>query len=498
MRTSRLVIESDPHQTRAAVIENGRLAEVYLERYGRAGVVGNVYKGRVSRVLPGMQAVFIDIGLARDAFLYAGDVRDPSAKVEEPQKGDPGDSEVSRGEPRPIQELVHQGEELLVQVLKAPLPSKGARVTTEITLPGRYAVLVPGVSHVGISRRIQDPAERERLATVLTELVKEEHGAIVRTAGEGREAAQFEADLSLLERRWAAIEGKARTARSPALVHEDRELALRLVRDRFGSEFEELVVQPGEVHERIVEFAREMEPELAGRIKVFEEEGLPFDFFGIEKELGRALKRRVWLKSGSYVVIDPTEALVAIDVNTGRFVGGTDFEETVMRANVEAAVEIARQIRLRDLSGIIVIDFIDMTKPSSRERVLETLQRELEGDRARSQVLDFTELGLVQITRKRARSNLQRLLTASCPDCGGSGRVLSVSTVCLKLRRELLQRSLPAAGTTLRIRVHSDVEQALRGDWAAVIEELTDKMGVPIEVEGDRELHREAFEIGEA
>ncbi len=497
VESSLLVIESDPFQTRAAVLENGRLAEIYIERRDHAGVVGNVYKGRVSRVLPGMQAAFVDVGLTRDAFLYAGDIRGS-----QPALDDMADDQVEGGdatarELRPIEELLSQGEDVLVQVVKAPLANKGARVTTGITLPGRHTVLVPTVPSSGISRRIQDPVERERLQGILEELLDGEDGLIIRTAGEGGTREEFEADVAALKRTWKEIGRRARTARPPTLVHQEHDLALRLVRDRFGEDFDGLIIRPGETHERIRELFRQTDPQLIDKIRLFEEQGLPFDRFGVEKELHRALKSRVWLKSGGYVVINPTEALVSIDVNTGRFVGRNDFEETILRTNQEAAVVIARQIRLRDLSGIIVIDFIDMAGEADRARVLELLRHELERDRARNQVLDFTEFGLVQITRRRARSNLQRLLTAACPCCDGSGRVLSVSTVCLKLRREALRRDRPAKGKRLRVRVHPEVEQALRGEWAGMIEELAARLATSVDLEPSAELHRGVFELTE-
>ncbi len=495
--TSRLLIESDPHQTRVAVIEDDRLTEIYLERHRQRGVVGNVYKGRVSRILPGMQAAFVNIGLERDAFLFVGDVREALASMDALAEADPQTGEFPVPELPPIEELLQQGQDLVVQVVKAPLPNKGARITTEITLPGRYLVLVPTVPSLGVSRRIRDPEERERLRGLLEGLEKAEHGLIVRTAGEGKERSDFADDLGFLERRWAAIERRAEEATAPSLLHEDWDLALRSVRDRFGDEFDELVVDGGKAHERIMSLVREMDPQMEGRICEFEKVGGLFHSFGIETELDAALRSRVWLPSGGYIVINPTEALVAIDVNTGRFVGETSLEDTVVRTNLEAVVEIVRQIRLRDLSGIIVIDFIDMTEPQHRVEVFEALQAELRKDRAKNQVLSLSDFGLVEITRKRSRDNLLRLLTESCPECGGSGRVLSASTTCFKLRREVLRRRERFGGSGMLVRVNPKVLEALQDGEREVLDELEESLGGRLRIEADAALHRERFEIVE-
>ncbi len=501
--THRLLIESDPHQTRVAVLESDQLTEIYLERHRQRGVVGNVYKGRVSRILPGMQAAFVNIGLERDAFLFVGDVREALASMDALAEADPQTGEFPVQELPPIEELLEQGQDLVVQVVKAPLPNKGARITTEITLPGRYLVLVPTVPSLGVSRRIRDAEERDRLRGLLEALEANEHGLIVRTAGEGKEREEFAADLDFLERRWSAICRRAEEAAAPSLLHEDWDLALRSVRDRFGDDFDELLVDGGAVHERILDLVREMDPQMEGRIRRFDDEGGLFDSFGIESELDAALKTRVWLRSGGYIVINPTEALVAIDVNTGRFVGETSLEDTVVRTNLEAVVEIVRQIRLRDLSGIIVIDFIDMNEPQHRTEVFEALQAELRKDRAKNQVLSLSDFGLVEITRKRSRDNLQRLLTRDCPECGGSGRVLSSSTTCFKLRRELLRRrerfirAAASGGPGPLVKVHPEVLEALRGEEREVLEELEETLGGPLRLEADAALPRERFEIAE-
>ncbi|MDX1500872.1 MAG: Rne/Rng family ribonuclease [Thermoanaerobaculia bacterium] len=494
---NRLLIQSDPHQTRVAVLEQDHLVEIYLELRRQRGVVGNIYKGQVSRILPGMQAAFVDIGLARDAFLYAGDVRDALTDMDALAEADPQTAEFPPQEVRPIEELLRRGQDLLVQVVKEPLPNKGARITTEITLPGRYLVLVPTLRSLGVSRRIRDAEERERLRAILESLDAGEHGMIVRTAGEGKRREEFESDLEALVRRWESIAREAETALAPTVVHQDQDLALRVLRDRLDDTFEEVLVDAPDGFERVVRYAEEVEPKLRDRIRRFEAEGALFDRFGVEAELEAALNSKVWLKSGGHIVISPTEALVAIDVNTGRFVGRTSLEDTVVRTNLEAAEEIVRQIRLRDLSGIIVIDFIDMSEPGHQQQVFDAFQRELQKDRAKSQVLGLSDFGLVELTRKRSRSNLTRLLTRPCPHCEGTGRILKVATVCLNLRREVLLRLADFRRGGIGLRVHPEVLEALRGGQRAILEELAREVGGDLRIEEGPDLHHDLFEIVE-
>jgi len=495
--TKRLLIESDPHQTRVAVLENDRLTEMHIERLRNRSVVGNVFKGRVSRILPGMQAAFVDIGLARDAFLYVGDVRDAISDQDELADADPQTKEFPPLELRPIEMLLAEGQDLIVQVVKAPLPNKGARITTEITLPGRYAVFVPTVGNLGISRRISNPEERERLRQILERLLPPDGGLIVRTAGEGKEEGDFASDLEYLRGRWQRIQSQAKESASPILLHEDQDLVLRSVRDRFTDDFSEVLVDGTEAYERIVEFAGVVAPWVLDRVRLFEDEGSLFAQLGIEREIDAALKSKVWLKSGGYIVINPTEALVAIDVNTGRFVGQKSLESTVLQTNLEAVEEIVRQIRLRDLSGIIVVDLIDMTEPESRDRVFSALQRELRRDRAKHQVLSLSDFGLVEITRKRSRENLSRILTRPCPECGGSGRILSLSTICLKLRREILARGNELGDRKLIVQVHPEVSWLLETDHGDILDELREALGDQLAIESDEGLHHEQYNITE-
>src|SRR3954466_3352527 len=417
----KMLIESDPHQTRIAVLEDDRLTEIFVERARRGGLVGNVYKGRVTRVLPGMQAAFVDVGLERDAFLYVSDVASDveameELEIEEPRHND--EPPPPDGPPPSIDELLKSGQEIIVQVVKDPLPNKGARISTHVTLPGRYLVLLPTVRHFGVSRRIEDEVERERLLALLQQLPVTGGGLIVRTAGEGKGREELESDLTYLARLWEKVRQRAGKVSAPTLLHQDLDLALRVVRDLLRQDLAVLWVDGEETYERIVEFLDQVQPGLVAKVKLFrQQKATLFEQFGIEEQIEAALKSKVWLKSGGYIVINPTEALVAIDVNTGRFVGQTSLEDTVLQTNLEAVSEIVRQIRLRDLGGIIVIDLIDMTEPEHRQEVFASLESEIKKDRAKTKVLNISEFGLVEITRKRSRSNLERLLTQPCPYC---------------------------------------------------------------------------------
>ncbi|HEV7786906.1 MAG TPA: Rne/Rng family ribonuclease, partial [Thermoanaerobaculia bacterium] len=430
----KMLIESDPHQTRIAVLEDDRLTEIFVERHRHRGLVGNVYKGRVTRVLPGMQAAFVDVGLERDAFLYVSDVAaDVEAmedlEIDDARNHDEIPAQHQGGSPS-IDDLLKPGQEIIVQVVKDPLPSKGARISTHVTLPGRYLVLLPTVKHFGVSRRIEDEAERERLVAILHQLPVTAGGLIVRTVGEGKGPEEFESDLVYLARLWEKVRHRAGRVSAPTLLHQDLDLALRVVRDLLRSDFAVLWVDGEETYERIVEFLDQVQPALVSKVKLFRQRSSLFEQFGIEEQIEAALKTKVWLKSGGYIVINPTEALVAIDVNTGRFVGQSNLEDTVLQTNLEAVSEIVRQIRLRDLGGIIVIDLIDMVEAVHREEVFASLESEIKKDRAKTKLLNISEFGLVEVTRKRSRSNLERLLTQPCSYCGGRGRIKSIATIC--------------------------------------------------------------------
>jgi len=510
----KILVEDDPHQTRVAVLEDDRLTEVFIERRRHRGLVGNVYKGRVTRVLPGMQAAFVDVGLERDAFLYVSDVdarlergldgdadgdlsADLSADVGGMLGGPSPDPEPVALDSRSIDELLQEGQEIIVQVVKDPLPNKGARITTHITLPGRYLVLLPGVCHFGISRRIEDPEERDRLAELMRQIAPADTGLILRTVGEGRGREDFEADLAYLTGLWRRLVHRAERASAPTVLHRDLDVALRTVRDLLGPQISIVWVDGEETYERIVDFLDDVQPGLVRKVKLFEQEAGLFERFGIEEEIESALKSKVWLKSGGYIVIHPTEALVAIDVNTGRYVGERDLEHTVLQTNLEAVREIVRQIRLRDLGGILVIDLIDMVEMEHRQQVFEVLESELKKDRARTKMLSISEFGLVEITRKRSRANLERLLTQPCPYCEGRGRIQSLSTICLKLRRELLRIQRPLADGEVLLRVHPEVAQALQREEREILDELERTLSAQVLLQSDASLHHERFDIVE-
>ena len=499
--TAKMLIESDPHQTRIAVLEDDRLTEIFVERHRHRGLVGNVYKGRVTRVLPGMQAAFVDVGLERDAFLYVSDVasdvealEEQELGIEEPRNND--EPPAHHGPAPSIDELLKPGQEIIVQVVKDPLPSKGARISTHVTLPGRYLVLLPSVRHFGVSRRIEDEAERERLLALLGGLPTN-GGLIVRTVGEGKGPEEFASDLAYLSRLWEKIRQRAGKVSAPTLLHQDLDLALRVVRDLLRQDFSVLWVDGEETYERIVEFIDQVQPALVAKVKLFRQGPTLFEQFGIEEQIEAALKSKVWLKSGGYIVINPTEALVAIDVNTGRFVGQSNLEDTVLQTNLEAVQEIVRQIRLRDLGGIIVIDLIDMVEQAHREEVFASLESELRKDRAKTKVLNISEFGLVEVTRKRSRANLERLLTQPCPYCSGRGRIKSVATICLNLRKELLNLRGRTGNSELLLRVHPEISRALQQEERAILDELERSLGVHILIQSDPELHHERFDVVE-
>jgi ribonuclease G len=504
----KMLIESDPHQTRIAVLEDDRLTEIFVERHRHRGLVGNVYKGRVTRVLPGMQAAFVDVGLERDAFLYVSDVAADVESMEDLELDDGRSDDLNHNHAAQvspsIDDLLKAGQEIIVQVVKDPLPNKGARISTHVTLPGRYLVLLPTVRHFGVSRRIEDEAERDRLLTILQQLPGTVGGSgaggglIVRTAGEGKGREEFESDLTYLSRLWEKVRHRAGKVSAPTLLHQDLDLALRIVRDLLRQDFAVLWVDGEETYERIVEFLDQVQPGLVSKVKLFrQQKATLFEQFGIEEQIEAALKSKVWLKSGGYIVINPTEALVAIDVNTGRFVGQTNLEDTVLQTNLEAVQEIVRQIRLRDLGGIIVIDLIDMVEATHREEVFASLEGEIKKDRAKTKVLNISEFGLVEVTRKRSRANLERLLTQSCPYCSGRGRIQSNATICLNLRKELLHLRGKIANSELLLRVHPEIARALQQEERAILDELERSLGVHILIQSDPELHHERFDVVE-
>ena len=427
-----ILINALTKEVRIALLEEGQLTEFYVERKEKRGVVGNIYKGKVSKIVPAVQAAFVDIGLPKKAFLYAKEAISSEFEDEEfPLEGE-------EQELPPIEELLTEGQELLVQVIKEPVGTKGARVTTNLTIPGHYLVLLPTVNKVGLSRRITGQEERERLKEIAQEIKPKDCGLIVRTAAEGATREELVKDLEYLLKVWKGLVEKADKRPPPSLLYQDLEIVPKTLRDLLTDEVKEVIIDSQAEYERALSFARAFIPKLAGRIKLYKGEIPLFEKFQVEEAIEKALARKVDLPGGGYIVIDETEALVSIDVNSGKFKKSSSLEETALQVNLKAAKEIARQLRLRDIGGIIVIDFIDLKSPENKRLLLETLERELEKDRARTKIVSMSDLGLVEMTRKRVKKSLGKTLTMTCPYCEGRGRVKSVETVAFEIERELL------------------------------------------------------------
>jgi ribonuclease G len=491
-----LLVNAAPPETRVAILEDGRTVEVLHERRGRQGLVGNVYLGRVHRVLPGMQAAFVSIGLERDAFLYVEDVLPRTVDIDsDVEEGAAREESGDRADRPRIDDLVKEGQEFVVQVTKDPLAGKGPRVTANLSLPGRTLVYLPGVRDVGISRRITDEDERERLRRIL-ETLPGEGGLIARTAAEGSSSAEFVAEYGYLADLAAKIRRKGDSSSAPAVLHRELDLPLRAVRDLVTSDFAGIKVDDEETYARLAEFVGQVAPSLAYRLELYREPEPLFVRFGVEAEIENALKSRVPLASGGSIVIHQTEALVAIDINTGKYVGKEDLEETVFATNLEAIPEVARQMRLRDLGGLLVVDFIDMLDPAHRHEVFERFEAELAKDRARFRMLPVSEFGLIEITRQRSRGNLEKLLTRSCPDCGGSGRVKTDLTIAHELRRELLAPPiLFSAGETVRVRVRPGLAKFLAEEEPELLSGVEKELGITVELGPDETLPVARYEI---
>ena len=487
-----LLVNAAPPETRVALMEDGRVVEVLHERRGRQGLVGNVYLGRVHRVLPGMQAAFVSIGLDRDAFLYVEDV---ARRAEEFDFGNGSEAAVEPGDDRPrIDDLLREGQEIVVQVTKDPFGGKGPRVTTAVSLAGRTLVYLPEAREIGVSRRVADEAERERLRRLL-EGFGGDGGFIARTAARGKTVEELAPDQTYLTGLAARIRRRRESAGPPALLHRELDLALRAARDVAADDCDAIRVDDPATHARLKELLDAVAPALSRRLELWREPTPLFDAFGVEAEIESALKSRVPLSSGASIVIHQTEALVAIDVNTGRFVGQSGLEETVFAANLEAAPEVARQIRLRDLGGLIVVDFIDMEDPEHRRELFDHFEAELSRDRSRTRLLPLSEFGLIEITRQRSRGNLERVLTRACPECAGSGRVRTDVTGALDLRRALLRPpNLFSAGEKVRVRVSRGVAEAVSED-PTILADAEKSLGIRVELELDESAPPGGFAI---
>lgn len=479
-----ILVHATPEETWVAVLEDRVLVELYVEQGKVERLSGNIYKGRVKNVLPGMQAAFVDIGLERNAFLYAADA---SARRASRSRQD--------GKPMNIKQLLQPGQQVVVQVVKEPGETKGARVSMRLSLPGRNLVLMPGTDHVGVSRRIQDEKERERLRQAAKNIKPSGMGLIVRTVAAGMEEDEFAQDVDFLLRLYNTIKRRSRSATAPAVLYRDLNLVYRIVRDLFTPDVDRFVVDSREVYERTLELLSIMSPELKSRVEYFEPGKDLLLTYALESDVEKAFRRKVWLKCGGYIVIDQTEALTAIDVNTGKFVGSTSLQATVLKTNLEAVQEIARQIRLRNIGGIIVVDFIDMDDPEAKNQVVTALEEQLKRDKVKAQVLGLTKLGLVEITRKKERRSLESVFLKPCPYCQGKGKVLSELAVGLKVRREISRLLAQQPTAALLVEVHPSVASVLIGPGGKTLKALEEKTGIPIQVRGVESLHSREFTL---
>ncbi len=554
--TKEMIISSSAHETRVAILEEDQVAEIFIERERHRGVVGNLYKGRVSKVLPGMQSAFVDLGLERDGFLYVSDViatfeefdrletdeddssdapgttggasarQAPALAGNQPaapsgqapaagnggagpskyphgahQRANGGRRDREKGPEAKIEDLLKEGQEIIVQVAKEPLGTKGARLTSHATMPGRFLVFMPTVDHVGVSRKIDSREERSRLRGIVREF-REQHGftggVIIRTAAGGRPKDDIVSDLSYFHNIWTDVRQKAETSRAPAVVFREQSLVAKLLRDLLTEEFSAIRIDNEQEYRRVLELVERIMPSLAPKVKLYEKPYPIFEEYGVQTEIDKALRSKVWLKSGGSIVVNQTEALVAIDVNTGRYVGKKTagrLEDTILKTNLEAVKEIVRQIRLRDLGGIIVLDFIDMEEKKNRQKVFQTVEQELRKDRAPSKALQVSDFGLVIITRKRVKQSLERVLTEPCPYCAGSAVIKSSSTICYEILAEVRKISADLNGQSLVLRVNPDIARALRDEERAVFKDLKQSLGREVAIRSDAQLHHEQFDL---
>jgi ribonuclease G len=478
-----ILINITPMESRVAVVENGVLQEVHVERTQRRGIVGNIYKGKVVRVLPGMQAAFVDIGLERAAFIHASEISQREGSAVET-----------------ITALVHEGQALVVQVTKDPIGSKGARLTTQLSIPSRYLVYMPRSSHVGISLKIEDEGERDRLKQVVSDCmdsedIKNAGGFILRTAAEGARAEEILQDIRYLRRLWEQIGSQIQTCGAPTVIYEDLGLALRTLRDLVNPKIEKIRIDSRETFQKTTQFVAELMPEIADRLEHYPGERPIFDLYGVEDEIQRALDRKVPLKSGGYLVVDPAEAMTTIDVNTGAFVGHRNLEETIFKTNLEAATAIARQLRLRNIGGIIIIDFIDMEDEDHQRQVLRTLEKQLERDHAKTNIIGITELGLVQMTRKRTRESLEQVLCEPCTACQGRGKLKTPETICYEIFREILREARAYQAEGYRVLANQKVVDRLLDEESGNVAELETFIGRTIRFQVESMYSQEQYDV---
>jgi ribonuclease G len=493
----RILINTTPQETRIAVMEDNGLAEFLIERNQEKGCVGNIYKGRVGRVLPGMQAAFVDIGLEKAAFLHASDIESPAGL---PATDNGNDDEVLF-EPAPeqrrlrIEQQLSPDQEILVQVAKDPLGMKGARITTHISLPGRFLVFMPNTGHVAVSRKIEDEKERKRLKEIVQELAREDEGFIIRTACEGRNKRDIQSDVRFLTKLWGRIRKRLESASTPELIHQDLDLVPRTIRDFFNANTEEVVVDQPREYRRVVEFVKQFMPRLQRRVALYDEPEPLLDRYEIERKIRKALEPKIWLNSGGSIHIEQTEALTAVDVNTGRYVGKKDLEATVVKINLEATREIVQQLRLRNVGGIIIIDFIDMGNEAHKRQVLRALEKVLARDHTRTHISNVSPLGLVEMTRKRTRESLEHVLCDPCPTCSGRGSIKSADTVCYEIFREILREARQFDTERLLVIASQEVIDQLVDEESAAFAELEAFIGKPITLQVENLYSREQYDV---
>ena len=555
-----MVISSTSHETRVAILEDDQVVEIFIEREHSRGVVGNIYKGRVSKVLPGMQSAFVDLDLERDAFLYVSDVISPTedalekeddeigiaaglpepigangdepdtnggAQVEEPapaqavaaaqtagasgqaaggRRGRDRDRDRSERQERQapagkIEDLLKEGQEIVVQVVKEPLGTKGARITSHLSLPGRFLVYMPTVDHIGVSRKIDSRDERRRLRGIVQRFREQSGlpgGVIIRTAAVNRPEADITADLTYFQQVWTEIQRRRESERTPAVLFREESLVTKLLRDLLTEQYTAIRIDDDTEYRRVTSLVSRIMPTMAGRVKHYSKDYPIFDEYGVQGEIDKALRSKVWLKSGGYIVINQTEALVAIDVNTGRYVGKKSagrLEDTIVKTNLEAVREIIRQIRLRDLGGIIVLDFIDMEEKKNRQKVAQAVEQELRKDRAPSKAVQVSDFGLIIITRKRVKSSLERQLTEPCPYCSGTGTIKTSATICYDILTEVKKVRSDLDGYSLVLRVNPEIARALKDESRSVFRELEQSVGRPVTIRSDEQLHHEQFDL---
>jgi len=497
-----IIANVTPHETRIAILEDHVLVELLVDRVDQERTVGNIYKGRVNAVLPGMQAAFVDIGMEKSAFLHVSDVVEMSEDTADLLDIDLPDKEEPARDRRPdkytpIEDLLKKGQEIVVQVTKEPIGTKGPRVTTQLSLPGRFLVLMPSSPHVGVSRKIEQRAERQRLKALVAEVAPKGLGMIVRTVAEGKDENHLRSDVKFLTLIWKKVDKAAAAAGAPALLHRELDLTTRLIRDLFSEEVDRLVIDSKADHKEMLAYLKSTAPELSSRVKLYKEETPIFDAYDIESEIEKTLHRKIWLKKGGFIVIDHTEALVAVDVNTGRFTGGggSSQEETIFVTNLEASKEIARQLRLRDIGGIIVIDFIDMEKESNRIKVVDSLRESLKRDRSRTKTLRVSELGLVEMTRQRVRPGLLQFFSEACPHCDGTGKILSLQSMANKIDRYLRRVGAYSNERGVRLVVNPDVEAYFLEEGFTRMARMKKELRMDVQVVADPTFLRDQLKL---